>query len=172
MQRHREMYGDHSSEWAAADQTFTWSTKKRIPYPEIFLEDENCSKCTVLQHQLDTVTQRLHALRIQQQHRDALSPPPKSEPPGVVMGGRASDTCSQCDELGRQVRSLSDRLHAMRMRQQQLATASAGVGPSTASSPPVGVVKWVDRHKDMAVNTDLDSRGFADLQTFFLLENL
>lgn len=155
-ERHRDLYGQHSSlhDHSSSDRTLVLD-------PRIFLEDDDCSKCKVLQHQLETVTARLHTLRNQQQFREALLG-------GTVQQNQPRQPhtdpgCVSCDELNRQVRSLSDRLHHMR-------THSKIQNDVPIEQPRQR--KWVNETRDATVNTDLDSNQFTDLRTYFLLEGL
>lgn len=211
-ERHRDIYGHSSQDLSTAirqeDQRRTL-----LPNPMIFLEDDDCPKCRVLQHQLETATQRLHSVRVQQQYRDRVQAfetmERRAAEDALITNARAGrglprfglldDTCASCEQLRQQVQNLSARLHTLRSRPppsltsddpkeqqqtsllllQQRSTNNSNGGDhyglvgsrrreNTTSAHSLGAVSL----RDTASNTDLDSKKFSDLRSYFILEAL
>jgi hypothetical protein len=82
-----------------------------IVNPLIFLEDDDCSKCKVLQSLLDAATEKLHAANeYLKEAREPLSPPREQSNSGSAQ----VRPCRQCVQLRREVLELSALVQSLR----------------------------------------------------------
>ncbi|CUG91602.1 Hypothetical protein, putative, partial [Bodo saltans] len=151
-ERHNELYGRNALDLSSAVRQ--QQDRTLLSNPMIFLEDDDCPKCKVLQHQLESAKQRLHGIRAQQQHRDRLQKFEEMEQRAaedalitdaraarglprygvgnnlLMLDGDGGDSCTSCDQLRQQVKNLSARLHTLRTQPPPPSADDRGNGGS------------------------------------------